>query len=120
MVGLRDQPPGSHGLAHLTEHLMFGVVQRERGPVLQEDPEALESSDGGYARRYPDREGYFSDAKQEQARRQRPVVAEGVYALVSIFQNAPEGRETATFSPRPDLADQNWPSLLPVSEWITI
>jgi adenylylsulfate kinase-like enzyme len=42
--------------------------------LRREDPEAFESLDGGYTRRYLDREGYFSDAKREQARRRLPVV----------------------------------------------
>ncbi len=52
----------------------------------REDPEAFEALDEGYTRRYLDREGYFSDAKREQARRRLPVVAEDVYALVSTFE----------------------------------
>lgn len=54
--------------------------------LRKEDPEAFESLDAGYARRYLDREGYFSDAKREQARRRLPVVAKDVYALVSQFE----------------------------------
>jgi hypothetical protein len=54
--------------------------------LRREDPEAFDSLDEGYARRYLDREGYFSDAKREQARRRLPLVAEDVYALVSYFE----------------------------------
>ena len=50
------------------------------------DPDAFESLDDGYVRRYLDREGYFSDAKRSQARRRLPVVAEDVYSLVSTFE----------------------------------
>lgn len=49
-------------------------------------PEAFESLDAGYGRRYLDREGYFSDAKREQARRRLPVVAHDVAALVRAFR----------------------------------
>ena len=55
--------------------------------LRKEAPEAYESLDTGYGRRYLEREGYFSDAKREQARRRLPVVAEDVYALVRIFEN---------------------------------
>jgi hypothetical protein len=54
--------------------------------LRRQEPEAFEALDGGYARRYLDREGYFSDAKREQARRRLPVVAEDVYSLVSLFE----------------------------------
>jgi hypothetical protein len=54
--------------------------------LRKEDPEAFETLDDGYVRRYLEREGYFSDAKREQAKRRLPVVAEDVYALVSTFE----------------------------------
>ena len=54
--------------------------------LRKEDPDAFESLDAGYARRYLNREGYFSDAKRAQARRRLPVVAADVYALVSLFE----------------------------------
>ncbi len=51
-----------------------------------EAPEAFASLPEGYSSRYLDREGYFSDAKREQARRRLPVVAEDVYSLVRAFE----------------------------------
>ena len=65
--------------------------------LRKEDPEAFESLDAGYARRYLDREGYFSDAKRKQARRRLPVVAEDVYALVSIFETDVEVSKMPAF-----------------------
>lgn len=55
--------------------------------LRQEAPEAFASLDKGYARRYLEREGYFSDAKREQARRRMPVVATDIYALVRAFES---------------------------------
>ena len=52
-----------------------------------EAPEAFASLDKGYVRRYLEREGYFSDAKREQARRRLPVVATDIYALVRAFES---------------------------------
>ena len=49
-------------------------------------PESYASLKAGYGRRYLDREGYFSDAKREQARRRLPVVARDVHALVVAFE----------------------------------
>jgi len=54
--------------------------------LRDEEPEAFASLDAGYRRRYLDREGYFNDAKREQARRRLPVVAQDIYALVQAFQ----------------------------------
>lgn len=65
--------------------------------LRNEDPEAFRSLEAGYARRYLDREGYFSDAKREQARRRLPVVAEDVYALVSTFETDAEVSKLASF-----------------------
>ena len=49
-------------------------------------PDSYASLTAGYGRRYLDREGYFSDAKREQARRRLPVVARDVHALVLAFE----------------------------------
>jgi len=48
-------------------------------------PGSYASLDAGYGRRYVERDGYFSDAKREQARRRLPVVARDVHALVTNF-----------------------------------
>jgi IS5 family transposase len=55
--------------------------------LRKEEPESFESLDSGYARRYLDREGYFSDAKKEQARRRLSIVAHDIYGLVSTFES---------------------------------
>ena len=65
--------------------------------LRREDRDAFESLDAGYARRYLEREGYFSDAKREQARRRLPVVAEDVYALVSTFETDIEVSKLKSF-----------------------
>ncbi len=54
--------------------------------LRKKDTEAFESLEDGYARRYLEREGYFCDAKREQARRRLPVVAQDVYELVTLFE----------------------------------
>ena len=65
--------------------------------LRKEDPEAFESLDDGYVGRYLEREGYFSDAKREQAKRRLPVVAEDVYALVSTFETDAEVSKLPSF-----------------------
>ena len=54
--------------------------------LQREQPEALAELKGAYVRRYLEREGYFSDAKREQAKRRLPVVAQDVYALLCEFR----------------------------------
>jgi len=54
--------------------------------LRQTDNKSYSSLDAGYGRRYLDREGYFSDAKREQARRRLPVVAQDVHELVLAFE----------------------------------
>jgi hypothetical protein len=53
-------------------------------------PERLAELESGYAKRYLDREGYFADAKKEQARRRMPAVAADVYGLVRAFEHDEE------------------------------
>jgi len=55
--------------------------------VRQEAPDVFSTLNAGYAHRYLDREGYFSDAKREQARRRLPVVAQDAYDLVRVCEN---------------------------------
>jgi hypothetical protein len=90
-VGLKRQRLDStHVLSNITVLTRLGLfvetVTNFLKDLRREDPDAFESLDAGYGRRYLDREGYFSDAKREQARRRLPVVAEDVYALVSTFE----------------------------------
>ena len=65
--------------------------------LRREDPDAFESLSEGYVRRYLDREGYFSDAKRDQAKRRLSVVAEDVYALVLMFETDAAVRELPSF-----------------------
>lgn len=51
---------------------------------------ALTALDGGYAKRYLDREGYFGDATREEARRRLPIVAEDLHRLVKRFEEDAE------------------------------
>lgn len=39
----------------------------------------------GYAERYLDREGFFADAKREEAQRRLPIVTTDLYAMVRLF-----------------------------------
>ena len=60
-------------------------------------PDRLDALDAGYRSRYLDREGYFSDAKREQARRRLPVVAEDLHALLHLFENDREVASLPTY-----------------------
>lgn len=86
----RQRLDSTHVLSNIAVLTRLGLFVETVTNFLKElrkvDPDAFESLDAGYARRYLEREGYFSDAKREQARRRLPVVAEDVYALVSTFE----------------------------------
>jgi len=101
-VGLKRQRLDStHVLSNMAVLTRLGLfvetVTNFLKELRREDPDAFESLDAGYARRYLEREGYFSDAKREQARRRLPVVAEDVYALVSIFETDIEVSKLKSF-----------------------
>lgn len=65
--------------------------------LRKEAPEAFVSLKEEYTRRYLDREGYFSDAKREQARRRIPVVAQDAYNLVRSFEDDKSVKELPAF-----------------------
>lgn len=65
--------------------------------LRKEAPEKLARLDGGYARRYLDREGYFADAKREQAQRRMPLVAQDLGALVRAFEADPGVNEWQSY-----------------------
>jgi len=50
-------------------------------------PGKLAEVERGYTKRYLEREGYFADAKKEQARRRLPAVATDVMKLVQAFEH---------------------------------
>jgi len=69
---------------------LLRTLQRELAGVLDE-------LDGRFRRRYLEREGYFADAKKEQARRRLPVVAADVHELVHALQDNEQVRELEAY-----------------------
>lgn len=65
--------------------------------LRRELPEAFGRLRSEYGQRYLDREGYFSDAKREQAKRRLPVVARDVYALLREFEGDESVRALGSF-----------------------
>jgi IS5 family transposase len=57
--------------------------------LRNEQPAALAALPAGFARRYLEREGYFSDAKREQVPRRLVVVAQDLWTLVQRFSGEP-------------------------------
>lgn len=66
--------------------------------LRKELPARLEALDGRFRRRYLEREGYFADAKREQARRRLPVVAADLYELVRAFEGDAEVQALEAFA----------------------
>jgi len=91
-VGLQRQRLDSthvlSNIAVLTRLALFvETVAHFLKDLRKEAPASYESLAPGYGHRYLDREGYFSDAKREQARRRLPVVAQDVYELMVAFKD---------------------------------
>ncbi len=97
----RQRLDSTHVLSNIAVLTRLGLFVETVTSFLKElqrqEPKAFEALDAGYARRYLDREGYFSDAKREQARRRLPVVAQDVYSLVSLFEMDATVRALPTF-----------------------
>ncbi len=69
-------------------------------------PSKLEALDHGYVKRYLEREGYFADAKRDQARRRLPVVARDLLALVRAFEADKEVGEWESYGLMVRLLDE--------------
>lgn len=65
--------------------------------LQRELPGVLDGLDARFRRRYLEREGYFADAKKEQARRRLPVVAADVHELVHALQDDKQARELEAY-----------------------
>ncbi len=86
----RQRLDSTHVLSNIAVLTRLGLFVETVTHFLRElrksFPESYASLNAGYGRRYLDREGYFSDAKRDQARRRLPVVARDVHALVVAFE----------------------------------
>jgi len=97
----RQRLDSTHVLSNIAVLTRLGLFVETATHFLSElrkgEPTAYASLDAGYGRRYLEREGYFSDAKREQARRRLPVVAQDIYALVRAFEHDPAISSMAAF-----------------------
>ena len=65
--------------------------------LKREAPEKLDGLAGTLRKRYLEREGYFADAKKEQARRRLPVVAGDLREVILSFADDEEVRALASY-----------------------
>ena len=85
-------------IAVLTRLTLFVETVTHFLRVLRKDlPERLSGLDGRFQKRYLEREGYFADAKREQAQRRLPVVATDVFELVRAFEEDAQVLDLAAF-----------------------
>lgn len=86
----RQRLDSTHVISNIAVLTRLGVFTETVTHFLRElrrkAPAKLAGVDDGYVKRYLDREGYFADAKREQAQRRLPVVAQDLYALVRAFE----------------------------------
>jgi len=73
-------------IAVLTRLTLFvETITKFLHALRKEHSERLDDVSATIRRRYLEREGYFNDAKREQAKRRLPVVARDLHALVVLF-----------------------------------
>lgn len=92
----RQRLDSTHVMSNIAVLTRLGLFVETITKFMKElrraSPDRLEQLDRRYAERYLDREGYFSDAKKEQARRRLPVVASDLYRLIQRFAGDAEVR----------------------------
>jgi hypothetical protein len=90
LSAVRQRLDSTHVISNIAVLTRLGLFTETVTNFLRElrknAPEKLANLDEGYVKRYLDRDGYFADAKREQAQRRLPVVARDLYALVHAFE----------------------------------
>ena len=98
---VRQRVDSTHVMSNIAVLTRLGLFCETVSHLLRtlrrEMPAALEELDGRFRRRYLDREGYFADAKKQQARRRLPVVAADVHELVQVLRDHEQVRELEAF-----------------------
>jgi len=87
----RQRLDSTHAISNIAILTRLGLFVETVTNFLKELQRALPGKltelERGYTKRYLEREGYFADAKKEQARRRLPAVATDVYQLVQAFEH---------------------------------
>lgn len=90
LSAVRQRLDSTHVLSNIAVLTRLGLFTETITAFLRalqkEAPEKLDKLDSEYSKRYLDREGYFADAKREQARRRLGVVGQDLYGLVKAFE----------------------------------
>jgi len=79
-------------LGILVETIMVFLKELRR-----ERPRKFAELPGEYAQRYLEHEGYFADAKREEARRRLPLVAQDLFRLIERFEDSRSVRTLESF-----------------------
>ena len=102
LSAVRQRLDSTHVLSNIAVLTRLGLFTETVANFLRElrreAPEKLAKLDEGYAKRYLDRDGYFADAKREQAQRRLPVVAKDLYALVRAFEGDEDTRAWESYA----------------------
>lgn len=87
----RQRHDSTHVVSNMATLSRLGILVETTAVFLkqlkQRQQERFDALPPGYAKRYLDREGYFADAKKEQARRRLPVAAQDLFRLVQRFES---------------------------------
>jgi len=102
LSAVRQRLDSTHVISNIRLLTRLGLFTETVTNFLRElrrqAPEKLTRLDDGYTKRYLDREGYFADAKREQAPRRILVAAQDLYALVRAFEGDEVVREWPSYA----------------------
>ena len=101
LSAVRQRLDSTHTLSNIAVLSRLGVFTETVTAFLRDlrrdAPAKLTWLGEGYTERYLAREGFFADAKREDARRRLPMVAHDLHALVYLFAEDAEVREWASY-----------------------
>lgn len=101
LSAVRQRLDSTHTLSNIRTLSRLGLLTETVTAFLRDlrrdAPAKLAWLGDGYTERYLDREGYFADAKRDEAHRRLPMVARDLFALVHLFADDAEVREWESY-----------------------
>lgn len=90
LAAVRQRLDSTHVISNIAVLTRLGLftetVTNFLRDLRRDAPAKLRWLGEGYTERYLDREGYFADAKRDEAPRRLPIVSKDLYALVRLFE----------------------------------
>ena len=97
----RQRQDSTHVVSNMALLTRLGILVETITVFLKElrreRPRKFAELPGEYAQRYLEHEGYFADAKREEARRRLPLVAQDLFRLIERFEDSRSVRTLESF-----------------------